>query len=170
MSHSFSSISTPIGVLRVYCTDAAITAISLPTDDPPTAPPGEHALHREASDQLLAYFAGTLRAFDLPLAPAGTPFQAAVWAGLQTIPFGETRTYRDMAEALGRPTATRAVGAANGKNPIAIVVPCHRVIGADGSLTGYAGGLATKAWLLRHEGLRHVPEQTRLLSAERATR
>ncbi|MCA9557282.1 MAG: methylated-DNA--[protein]-cysteine S-methyltransferase, partial [Myxococcales bacterium] len=91
-------------------------------------------------------------AFDLRLAPRGTDFQRLVWASLQTVPFGHTTTYAALAEALGRPTATRAVGAANGQNPWAVVVPCHRVVGANGHLTGYAGGVAIKRWLLDHEG------------------
>jgi methylated-DNA-[protein]-cysteine S-methyltransferase len=98
------------------------------------------------------YFAGKLRQFDIPLAPRGTAFQLAVWEALTHIPFGETIAYRDLAIRIGNPTAVRAVGAANGANPIPIVVPCHRVIGADGSLTGFGGGLDTKRRLLRHEG------------------
>jgi methylated-DNA-[protein]-cysteine S-methyltransferase len=118
--------------------------------------PGEHAVHDasaygEVAEQLCSYFAGELRAFDVPLAPHGTEFQLAVWRELCRIPFGATASYREVAERIGRPTATRAVGAANGANPIAIIVPCHRVIGADGSLTGFGGGLAAKRLLLDHE-------------------
>ncbi|NYH53506.1 MULTISPECIES: methylated-DNA--[protein]-cysteine S-methyltransferase [Nocardiopsis] len=102
----------------------------------------------EAVRQLEAYFAGELREFDLPLAPAGTEWQLRVWAALTTIPHGETASYGELAAELGRPTASRAVGMANGRNPISIIVPCHRVIGADGSLTGYAGGLDRKQFLL----------------------
>jgi methylated-DNA-[protein]-cysteine S-methyltransferase len=101
--------------------------------------------------ELDEYFAGHLRRFTVPLAPGGTPFEADVWRALGFIPFGATRSYAEIARHVGRPAASRAVGAANGKNPIAIVVPCHRVIGADGSLTGYAGGLPRKRWLLHHE-------------------
>jgi methylated-DNA-[protein]-cysteine S-methyltransferase len=101
--------------------------------------------------QLDEYFAGARRVFDVPLAPAGTPFQREAWTALRTIPYGETRSYGAQAAAIGRPRASRAVGAANGRNPIAIVVPCHRVVGADGTLTGYGGGVATKRWLLAHE-------------------
>lgn len=97
------------------------------------------------------YFAGRLTHFDLPLAARGTAFQMAVWAALREIPFGHTVSYRDIANAIGNPGAMRAVGAANGRNPLGIVVPCHRVIGSGGSLTGYAGGLPIKAWLLAHE-------------------
>lgn len=106
----------------------------------------------EARRQLAQYFAGERREFDLPLAPEGTPFERAVWKELEKIPFGETRTYGEIAETLGRPGAARAVGRANGANPIPIVVPCHRVIGADGSLTGFGGGLDVKSRLLELEG------------------
>jgi methylated-DNA-[protein]-cysteine S-methyltransferase len=102
--------------------------------------------------QLAAYFAGELRAFELPLVPTGTPFQQRVWSALQHIPYGATTTYGRLAEQLGQPGAMRAVGLANGRNPIAIIIPCHRVIGANGSLTGYGGGLQRKQWLLALEG------------------
>jgi methylated-DNA-[protein]-cysteine S-methyltransferase len=101
--------------------------------------------------QLKAYFAGTLRQFDLPLAPAGTPFQQTVWQALREIPYGETVSYGQLARGIGRPAAVRAVGAANGRNPLAIVVPCHRVIGSDGRLVGYGGGLPAKSMLLELE-------------------
>ncbi|WP_353945660.1 methylated-DNA--[protein]-cysteine S-methyltransferase [Streptomyces sp. HUAS MG91] len=102
-------------------------------------------------DQLNAYFQGELTSFDLPLALAGTPFQRSVWEQLQRIPYGETRTYGELAEALGKPNASRAVGLANGKNPVGVIVPCHRVIGANGDLTGYGGGLDRKRRLLDFE-------------------
>jgi methylated-DNA-[protein]-cysteine S-methyltransferase len=107
----------------------------------------------DARAQLREYFDGKRRRFELQLAPAGTRFQLAVLAALQTIPHGETRSYRDIAEQIGRPQAVRAVGAANGRNPLPIVIPCHRVIGADGSLTGFGGGLAAKRFLLELEGV-----------------
>jgi O-6-methylguanine DNA methyltransferase len=106
---------------------------------------------RQAADELERYFVGKLTAFSCPLDLHGTPFQLAVWRALQTIPYGETRSYSEIAQQIGRPAARRAVGAANGANPVAIIVPCHRVIGSDGALTGYGGGLSTKAWLLQHE-------------------
>ena len=106
---------------------------------------------KEAAQQLDAYWSGDLFDFDLPLSPGGTPFQNKVWAALRTIPYGKTASYGDIARKIGSPTASRAVGAANGRNPIAIVVPCHRVIGANGTLTGYAGGLDMKRELLAHE-------------------
>ncbi len=102
----------------------------------------------QAATQLAAYFSGQLTAFDLPLAPAGTPFQLRVWDALRTIPYGQTLTYGQLASQIGSPAASRAVGLANGRNPISVVVPCHRVIGADGSLTGYGGGLHRKRFLL----------------------
>ncbi|HEX4962428.1 MAG TPA: methylated-DNA--[protein]-cysteine S-methyltransferase [Thermoanaerobaculia bacterium] len=107
----------------------------------------------EVRRQLDEYFAGRRREFDLRLSPQGTPFELSVWEELRRIPFGETRSYADVARALGKPAATRAVGRANGANPIPIVVPCHRVIGSNGSLTGFGGGLAAKARLLELEGL-----------------
>ena len=106
---------------------------------------------REAALQLDAYFAGELREFELPVDPGGTAFQRNVWQALQTIPYGITVSYGELAQQLKKPTATRAVGAANGANPVPIVIPCHRVIGADGSLTGFGGGLDIKRWLLEHE-------------------
>ena len=107
----------------------------------------------EARRQILAYFAGKHRDFDLPLNLVGTPFQKEVWAALQQIPFGETRSYADIAIQIGNPTATRAVGGANGANPICLIVPCHRVIGKDGSLTGFGFGEKIKRQLLEHEGV-----------------
>jgi O-6-methylguanine DNA methyltransferase len=112
-----------------------------------TCPVIDEALH-----QVAAYLAGTRQTFDLPLLLHGTAFQRQVWAQLRKVPYGHTASYRDIALAIGRPKAVRAVGAANGQNPISIIVPCHRVIGSDGSLTGYGGGLWRKEWLLRHEG------------------
>jgi methylated-DNA-[protein]-cysteine S-methyltransferase len=106
----------------------------------------------ETKHQLAEYFAGNRNDFDVPLSSAGTEFQRTVWAELQRIPFGVTISYGELAKRIDNPAAVRAVGLANGKNPISIIVPCHRVIGANGSLTGYGGGLPAKEWLLRHEG------------------
>lgn len=114
---------------------------------------GDSDVLREARSQLDAYFAGTRQAFDLPLAPAGTGFQLAVWEALRAIPYGRTMSYAQIAGRIGKPSAMRAVGAANGRNPLPIVVPCHRVIGADGNLTGFGGGLPTKRFLLQLEGI-----------------
>lgn len=119
--------------------------------------PGSTAVGQTLESELGAYFAGTLREFTVPLQPAGTDFQQAVWQVLRTIPYGQTRSYGEQARQLGRPSAVRAVAQANGDNPIAIVVPCHRVIGADGKLTGYGGGLWRKRWLLHHEGVDPTP-------------
>jgi methylated-DNA-[protein]-cysteine S-methyltransferase len=114
---------------------------------------GEDPVLSEAERQLREYFAGEREVFTVPLRPAGTPFQLSVWRALEEIPYGRTRTYSDIARAIGRPTATRAVGAANGQNPLPIFVPCHRVIGSNGSLTGFGGGLDVKLALLRLEGV-----------------
>lgn len=119
---------------------------------------GESELLERARKQLAEYFAGERRTFDLPLAPQGTEFQRAVWQALADIPYGETISYAQLATRVGKPTASRAVGAANGRNPLPIVLPCHRVIGADGSLTGFGGGLPTKQFLLRLEGALQADE------------
>ena len=113
--------------------------------------PEDVPLLQAVADQLAAYFRGELTEFDLPVAAAGTPFQQRVWDALRQIPYGETRSYGQLAAEIGNPAASRAVGAANGRNPVSIVVPCHRVIGSSGRLTGYAGGLTTKEQLLAHE-------------------
>jgi methylated-DNA-[protein]-cysteine S-methyltransferase len=115
---------------------------------------------KDVVDQLDAFFNGMLREFELPLDLAGSEFQTKVWNELSRIPFGETRTYGQIAKAIGQPKATRAVGLANNQNPVAIVVPCHRVIGADGSLTGYGGGLPKKRWLLEHESRHNLRAPT----------
>ena len=149
---------SPLGPLHLVGTDDALTAVHLPGSDDaaPAMPLREtRALARTAA-QLREYFAGTRQTFDVPLAPLGTTFQQSVWRVLLTIPFGATWSYGDVAKAIGQPTASRAVGAANGRNPIAIIVPCHRVIGSSGALTGYAGGMPTKKWLLAHEQ-QHAP-------------
>jgi methylated-DNA-[protein]-cysteine S-methyltransferase len=138
-----------LGLIRIRATDSAITEIDFVTAQ--EAPPHPSELTDLAQAQLAEYFAGTRHAFELPLAPEGTDFQRRVWAALATIPYGETRCYAEIAEQLRCKGGQRAVGAANGRNPVAIVVPCHRVIGSDGRLTGYAGGLGRKQWLLAHE-------------------
>jgi len=164
MKHSTTTltIDSPVGPLRltsdgealteVLFVDAADAATAGPTATADTPAPGAVPVLAEAHRQLAAYFAGELEQFSLPLAPAGSDFQRRVWSELEKIPFGETASYGEIAARLGLPPgASRAVGAANGMNPIAIVVPCHRVIGADGTLTGYAGGLERKRYLLRLE-------------------
>lgn len=144
-------IDSPIGGLAISSNGAALTRIDFVKPPPPAVADRGDELLCEAARQLRAYFAGTLSEFDLPLDPAGTEFQRRVWNALCAIPWGHTVSYTEIARRVGRPTATRAVGAANGRNPIAIVIPCHRVIGANGSLTGYGGGLPIKRWLLAHE-------------------
>jgi O-6-methylguanine DNA methyltransferase len=125
----------------------------------------DHPVLAQARSQLRDYFLGGLRDFTVPLAPAGTPFQKRAWAALLAIPYGQTRSYGAQARAMGQPSATRAVGAANGRNPIAILIPCHRVLGADGTLTGYAGGLDVKRFLLELEGQGGHPVRDLLASA-----
>jgi methylated-DNA-[protein]-cysteine S-methyltransferase len=148
-------VDSPVGRLTLIADADALVAVLWPDDGPARVPlAGEplrdapHPVLEAAARQLDLYFAGRLTRFDLPLRFIGTPFQQAVWSALLTIPFGETRSYSDVAKAVGRPDAVRAVGAANGRNPISIIAPCHRVVGASGSLTGFAGGLAAKRRLL----------------------
>ena len=141
-------IQTPIGPLRICEADGAVCAVDFTNED--VSSPGTPLL-AEAARQLDAYFAGTLTDFDLPLHLEGTAFRMRCWAALRTIPYGETISYGEQARRIGSPKAVRAVGGANHHNPISIVVPCHRVIGADGTLTGYGGGLDVKRWLLAHE-------------------
>jgi methylated-DNA-[protein]-cysteine S-methyltransferase len=152
-----NTMPSPVGRLTLVASDAGLAAVLWENDDPkrvPLAIAGEDASHpvlREAERQLKEYFAGARTEFDLPLDFHGTQFQKLVWAALLAIPFGQTRSYGEIAQALGNPGASRAVGAANGRNPISIVAPCHRVIGASGKLTGFAGGLEAKALLLALE-------------------
>ncbi|WP_418422620.1 methylated-DNA--[protein]-cysteine S-methyltransferase [Alistipes sp.] len=148
-------LETPIGPLTVTATKKAVTAIRFGTQVPEGSTPctGAEAtpLLRKAAEEIGDYFAGSRRKFTLPLAPEGTPFQQKVWEALRTIPYGETRTYKQIAIQIGHNQSFRAVGMASNRNPIAIVVPCHRVIGYDGKLTGYAGGLDIKEQLLELE-------------------
>lgn len=144
--------------VRITAGPMGIRAVELNAADTPGYPQDkDHPLLKEATHQLAAYFAGKLRRFDLPLDMAGTGFQKRVWRALLSIPYGETRSYAFVAREIGVPRAARAVGAANGRNPIAIIVPCHRVIASDGSLAGYAGGLAMKRMLLELEKNHHEP-------------
>lgn len=150
-------LPSPVGDLTLVAGDMGLVAVLWPDDDPRRVRLGEqgdgcdHPVLREAAAQLEAYFAGERRSFDLPLDMRGTAFQQAVWRALLTIPFGETRSYGEIARMIGQPTASRAVGAANGRNPLSIVAPCHRVVGGNGALTGFAGGVETKRWLLDFE-------------------
>ena len=146
-------IDSPIGPLRLVAADGALTAIDFsPFGDRPGDEAAEEPVLQQAAAQLAEYFAGERTDFDLPLAPRGTEFQRAVWMALAGIGYGETISYAQLAQRVGKPTAMRAVGAANGRNPLPIVLPCHRVIGADGALTGFGGGLPTKQFLLELEG------------------
>ena len=163
------TMASPIGPLQLVASPVGLRAVLWPGEDGSRVrravadsgddagreqrgaggPAHEHLA--EAERQLAEYFDGHRRTFDLALDPVGTPFQLAAWGVLRTIPFGETMTYGEQARALGDPARARAVGAANGRNPISIIVPCHRVVASSGALTGFAGGLDTKAWLLAHE-------------------
>ena len=149
-------LDSPVGELLLAGDAAGLRHVSFPSGKLSIAPaPGWRRNDRAFEDvcrQLDEYFARRRTRFQLTLAPQGTPFQLAVLSALQAIPYGETRSYRDIARGIGKPRAVRAVGAANGRNPIPIIIPCHRVIGADGSLTGFGGGLGTKRFLLDLEG------------------
>jgi len=153
-----TTIDTPIGHLTIIASADGLTHILFDGQEPADAGLDEtipavvdNVMLTRAATQLTEYFAGTRREFDLPLDPAGTEFQVQAWMALADIPYGDTTTYAHQAEAIGRPNAVRAVGSANGSNPIPIVLPCHRVIGSNGSLTGYAGGLDLKRRLLDME-------------------
>ncbi|MBS0226161.1 MAG: methylated-DNA--[protein]-cysteine S-methyltransferase [Proteobacteria bacterium] len=153
----WTHVASPVGRLLVAADDDGLRAIEFPRNRHPMKRDdgwveASHPLIDEAQRQLDDYFAGTRTTFSVPLAPRGTPFQLAVWNALREIPFGGTWTYGDLARHIGQPSAVRAVGAANGRNPIPIIVPCHRVIGSDGTLTGFGGGLPTKEFLLHLEG------------------
>jgi methylated-DNA-[protein]-cysteine S-methyltransferase len=170
MSLSYKFIASPIGTLKLVASDQGLVAILWERDNPrrvrlsDLAEHPEHPILVQTETELKEYFAGKRDAFTVPLDMRGTPFQKQVWEALLSIPFGETRTYGQLANRLGNPKATRAVGAANGRNPIAIVVPCHRVIGFSGKLTGFAGGLEAKAHLLQLER----PNETLFSSAKTA--
>ena len=150
-----STIESPVGPLTLVARDGVLTDVSMHEQrhvSPLSVDAiGDDAWFKDVAAQLDAYFAGELRSFDLEMNLVGTPFQQSVWSRLREIPYGETISYGKLARRIGNPQASRAVGLANGRNPIAIIVPCHRVIGANGSLTGYGGGLERKTWLLDHE-------------------
>jgi methylated-DNA-[protein]-cysteine S-methyltransferase len=149
------SIDSPFGPIRLVATDDALVGVYLPVQRP-TRPleleqATSHPVLDRAAGQFQEYFQGERTGFSVPLAQPGTPFQQSVWAALLTIPFGAQRSYTWLAQQVGRPRAVRAVGAANGRNVLPIIVPCHRVVGRDGSLVGYGGGVEVKRWLLEHE-------------------
>ena len=153
MTQKTITVNTPLGVALITGNDKGISKVSISkTSDVELSNSDTIPQHfQETVSQLDAYFEGKRASFDLQITPEGTDFQQKVWKELTKIPFGETRSYMDIAKKLGNPKAIRAVAAANGKNPLWIIIPCHRVIGSDGSLTGYAGGLWRKKWLLEHE-------------------
>jgi methylated-DNA-[protein]-cysteine S-methyltransferase len=159
----YDTLASPVGELLIAAEDAGLTRVYFERHlhgsriGPGWRPASESAgpaadVLAEARRQLDAYFAGDLTAFTLPLAPSGTPFQQRVWTALRGIAFGDTVSYAEIARRILAPDAVRAVGAANGRNPLSIVVPCHRVIGSNGALTGFGGGIERKRWLLQHEG------------------
>lgn len=158
MTYAFRTMASPVGELTLVASDAGLVAILWENDDPDRVRLAtmverpDHPVLVETERQLAGYFAGTLTRFSVPLDFHGTEFQKSVWAALLTIPFGETRSYGEIARQIGKPNAVRAVGAANGRNPISIIAPCHRVIGSNGALTGFAGGLEAKETLLALEG------------------
>ncbi|MEG3125589.1 methylated-DNA--[protein]-cysteine S-methyltransferase [Sphingomonas sp. GB1N7] len=161
MTYACKTMPSPVGELKLVASANGLAAILWENDAPDRVrldamiEDASNAILAETERQLAAYFAGTLTQFTVPLDFHGTDFQKSVWAALLTIPFGETRSYGEIARAIGRPTASRAVGAANGKNPISIIAPCHRVIGTNGSLTGFAGGLEAKRLLIELERGHH---------------
>lgn len=154
MNLAYKFVESPVGALKLVASDKGLAAILWENDSPRRVPmtglieDGKHPVLLKAEHQLKEYFTGSRKTFDLPLDMRGTTFQKDVWEALLAIPYGETRSYGQLAKQLGRPSASRAVGAANGRNPISIVVPCHRVVGSSGKLTGFAGGLDVKARLL----------------------
>ena len=157
MTYAFKTIESPAGILKLIASDKGLAGIFFRDDDSSLVPLSplvespEHPILLETERQLGQYFDGDRKTFSVPLDFNGTEFQKKVWEALLTIPFGETRSYGDIARQLGNPTASRAVGAANGRNPISIIAPCHRVIGSSGKLTGYGGGLDVKEMLLALE-------------------
>jgi methylated-DNA-[protein]-cysteine S-methyltransferase len=157
MPYFFKTVPSPVGELKLIASAAGLAAILWENDDPsrvrlsPLIEDKTHPVLTEAERQIERYFAGKLKSFSIKLDLAGTEFQKQVWKALLTIPFGETRNYGQIAKQIGKPRAARAVGAASGRNPVCIIAPCHRVIGADGKLTGFAGGLKAKALLLELE-------------------
>ncbi|MCB0805821.1 MAG: methylated-DNA--[protein]-cysteine S-methyltransferase [Bacteroidales bacterium] len=145
----FATYKSLIGTIRIESTNTGISKLIFSEET--KSPVSQNSVINNCIAQLASYFEGTLHAFDVPLDLAGTAFQQTVWRELQNIPFGKTISYLDLSKKLGDPKKIRAAANANGKNPVSIIVPCHRVIGSDGSLTGYAGGLWRKQWLLEHE-------------------
>lgn len=144
----YQYLNSPIGFIKITANDETINEVTFVENEEEDKP---NALTQEAVNQLMEYFEGKRKVFDLPLSPIGTPFQQAVWKALCSIPYGETRSYGEIAKMIGNPKASRAVGMANNRNPISIIIPCHRVIGASGKLVGYGGGIDKKIYLLNLE-------------------
>lgn len=144
-------LDTPLGNIEIMATDQGVSQVIFCGEQRKAAKPNE--ITEQSKQQLTEYFDKDRTHFTLPLSPQGTAFQKSVWQSLTKIPFGGVKSYGEIASTINNPKAAQAVGGANGRNPIAIIVPCHRVIGANGSLTGYAGGLERKSWLLQHEGI-----------------
>jgi methylated-DNA-[protein]-cysteine S-methyltransferase len=150
-------LDTPVGTILLAGSGGSLMTLKFPSDAVPV-PPEENwerndGLFKEVKEQLRSYFIGGLQSFEVPLAPDGTPFQLKVWEALRSIPYGETISYRELAIRIGHPKAVRAVGGANGRNPIPVIIPCHRVIGSDGALAGFSGGIGIKKKLLGIEGV-----------------
>jgi O-6-methylguanine DNA methyltransferase len=164
-----ASLQTPIGRLHLFSTSHGLVKLALPNEPQSEAEAyvrrrlgsttiaEDASAHETALAELTAYFAGACRSFTVPLDPRGTPFQRLVWDAVAAVPYGETRTYGEIAHVIGRPAAVRAVGAANGANPLPLIIPCHRLIGANGDLTGYGGGIEIKRRLLALEQRNHHP-------------
>jgi methylated-DNA-[protein]-cysteine S-methyltransferase len=166
-----ATIPSPIGELFALSNGRELIGLYMSVQRAPATTPSsleQRGLFRELERQLAAYFAGRLTTFDLPVALDGTPFQKRVWSALRSIAYGRTTSYKALARELGNASAARAVGAANAKNPVSIIIPCHRVIGADGSATGYAGGIERKQWLLAHERSRSAFAATEAALEQRA--
>lgn len=150
MQTSYAYYESPIGLIEIGATPDGVISLFFVEECRPDVT--SNNVCEEAVRQIVEYFEGSRQEFDLPVALEGTEFQRQVWQELRSIQFGQTVSYGDLARSIGKPRAVRAVGAANGGNPVSIIVPCHRVIGSDGGLTGYGGGLERKEWLLKHEG------------------
>jgi methylated-DNA-[protein]-cysteine S-methyltransferase len=150
-----SYCKSPIGLIEIRANDSGLLVVTFLNEEGQTADAPSNAITEKTASQLNEYFAGTRTIFNVPLAPLGTPFQQQVWTELLRIPFGKTDSYSAIAQKLNNPLSVRAVGTANGRNPIAVIIPCHRVIGASGHLTGYAGGLWRKEFLLDLENASH---------------
>jgi methylated-DNA-[protein]-cysteine S-methyltransferase len=163
MNQHYKIITSPVGILTLVTDNKSLTQISwenpgsVPVQRDPAYEDENHPLLLQAAEELNEYFAGKRQSFSIDVDPEGTEFQKKVWKALLTIPFGKTKTYGEVAAAIGNPDAVRAVGGAANKNPVPVIIPCHRVIGADGKLVGFGGGLERKEYLLEIEGKKRIP-------------